>query len=84
MNISISTYRAIYTNTVSHVFTTGSKESEVLGVGSIPIAILLSCQYRYVNNISLTWHRYEYNWVVKIRNTSEAVFRPQYTPWPLC
>ena len=24
----------------------------------------------------------EYIWVVKIRNTSEAVLRPQYTPWP--
>ena len=23
-----------------------------------------------------------YSWVVKIRNTSEAVFMPQYTPWP--
>ena len=27
--------------------------------------------------------RYWYSLVVKIRNTSEAVIRPQYTPWPL-
>ena len=27
--------------------------------------------------------KYWYSWVVKIRNTSEAVLRPQYTPWPL-
>ena len=28
---------------------------------------------------SIVW----YSWVVKIRNTSEAVFRLQYTPWLL-
>ena len=27
--------------------------------------------------------KYCYSWVVKIRNTLEAVLRPQYTPWPL-
>ena len=27
--------------------------------------------------------KYWYSWVVKIRNTSEAVLRPQYSPWPL-
>ena len=26
--------------------------------------------------------KYWYNWVVKIRNTSEAVLGQQYTPWP--
>ena len=27
--------------------------------------------------------KYWHSWVVKTRNTSEAVLRPQYTPWPL-
>ena len=44
----------------------------------IPTAILPSCQYIY-ENIVLILHRCEYSWVVKIRNTSEAVLRPQYT-----
>ena len=59
---------------------TGSEEREVLGVGSIPVAILTSSQD--VKIIAFYWHKHEYSWVIKIRNTSEAVFRPQYTPWP--
>ena len=27
-------------------------------------------------------NEHEYDWVVKIRNTSEAFLRPQYSPWP--
>ena len=27
--------------------------------------------------------KYWYNWVVKKRNTTKAVLRPQYTPWLL-
>ena len=52
---------------------TGSEEKEVLGVGSIPVAILPSCQY--MKNIALLLHRSQYNCVVKIRNTSEAEAR---------
>ena len=61
---------------------TGSEEREVLGVGSIPIAILPSCQD--IKMFASLLHIYEhiYRWVVKIRKTLEAVLRPQYTPWP--
>ena len=58
---------------------TGSEEREVLWVGSIHVSILLSCQDML--NIELQLHKHEYSWVVKIRNTSEAVLGPQYTPW---
>ena len=34
---------------------------------------------RYENHC-IIMQRHEYSWVVKIRNTSEAVLRPQYTP----
>ena len=57
---------------------TGSEEREVLGVGSIPVAILPSCQD--MNPIALQLHAHEYSWVVKIKNTSEAVLRSQYSP----
>ena len=36
----------------------GSEEKEVLGVGSIPVAILPSCQY---HNIASYFHRHEYS-----------------------
>ena len=65
---------------VCDLLPTGSEEREVLGVRSIPVAILPSC--RDMNPIALQLHEHEYSWVVKIRNTSEAVFRPQYIPWP--
>ena len=42
---------------------TGSEERAVLWVGSIPVAILLSCQD--MKNIALQLHRHEYSWVVK-------------------
>ena len=57
------------------------EEREVLGVRSIPVAILPSCQDRKI--IALQLHEHEYSWVVKIRNTSEAVIRSQYFPRPL-
>ena len=59
---------------------TGSDERGILGVGSISTAILTSCQY--MTNIGVKSHKNRYNWVVELRNTSEAVFRPQYTPRP--
>ena len=59
---------------------TGSEERGVLGVGSIPVAILPSCQDMKL--VALSLQKHEYSWVVNIRNTSEAVLRSQYTPWP--
>ena len=56
----------------------GSEEREVLGFGSIPVAKLPSCHD--MNHIALQLHEHEYSWVVKIRNTSEAVLRSQYSP----
>ena len=53
---------------------TGSEEREVLVIGSIPVAILPSCHY--MKTIALQSHKHEYSWVVKIRNTSEAVLGP--------
>ena len=47
---------------------TGSEELGVLGVASIPVATLPSCQD--VKSTSLKLHKHEYSWVVKIRNTS--------------
>ena len=52
----------------------------VLGFWSIPVAILPSGQD--MKTFALYLHKHKYSWVVKIRNTSEAVLMPQYTPWP--
>ena len=61
---------------ISHtLLPTGSEEREVLGVASIPVAILPSLQNMKI--IALQLHKHEYSWVVKIRNISEAVLRPQ-------
>ena len=49
-----------------------------MGVGSISVAIIPSCQD--MKTISLQLHKREYSWVVKIRNTSEAVLRLHYIP----
>ena len=57
---------------------TRSEEREVLGVGSIPVAILPSCQD--IETIALKLHKHDYSWVVKIRNVAGALLRPQYTP----
>ena len=59
---------------------TGSVEKGVLRVGSIPVAILPSCQH--MKPIVLQLHKHENSCVVKIRNTSEAILGPQYSPWP--
>ena len=59
---------------------TGSEESGVLEVGSIPVAIPPSCQD--MKTIALQLHKHEYSWEVKIIYTSEAVLRSQYSPWP--
>ena len=59
---------------------TGSEERGVLGVGSIPVAIFPACQN--MKTIASYLHRYGYSWIVTIRNTSEAVLRPHYSPWP--
>ena len=47
---------------------TGSEEREVLAVGSIPAAILLSCQN--VRNVALLLHKHAYSWVVKVRTSA--------------
>ena len=57
---------------------TRSEEKGVLGVGSIPVAILPSCRGK--ENIELYLQKHKYSWVVKLRNISEAVLRPPYTP----
>ena len=74
-----NTYEA---NTVkyNYLLPTGSEGREVLGVGSILVAILPSCQDMKTTASKL--HKQGYSWVVKIRNTSEAVLRSQYSPWP--
>ena len=59
---------------------TGSEERGVLEIEIIPDAILPS--YRNMKTIALYLHRYEYSWVVKIKNTPEAVLMPQYSSWP--
>ena len=59
---------------------TGSEKRGVLGVRSIRVAIFLPSQN--VRNVALLLHKHAYSWVVNIRNTSEAVLGPKYTPWP--
>ena len=53
----------------------GSEEHEVLQTGSIHLAILPSCQS--FATVHLKCLNCAFIWVVKIRNISEAVFRPQ-------
>ena len=58
-----------------HLLPTGSEVRGVLGVGSIPVAILPSRQV--MKTIAL--HKHEYSLVIKIRNTSgstEATIHP--------
>ena len=55
-----------------YLLPTESEEREVLGVRSIPVTILPSCQD--MKTIALELYKHEYSWVVKIRNTSEAVY----------
>ena len=56
-----------------------SEEHEVLQTGSIHVAILPSCQSFTI--VHFTCIDNDFNKVVKIRNTSEAVLRPQYSPY---
>ena len=56
---------------------TRSEEMRVLGVGSIPVPIVPSCQD--METIALQLHKREYSWVVKIGNTQEVVLRPRYS-----
>ena len=58
----------------------GSEKRGVLGIGSIPVAMMPSCQE--MKNIAVELHKHEYSWVLKVRNTSDVVFRQQYTPCP--
>ena len=51
----------------NYLLPTGSEERGVLGVGSIPVAILPSCQD--MKTIAFCLHEREYIWVVKKRNT---------------
>ena len=59
------------------LFPTGSEEREVLGIGSISVAILPSCQV--IKTIAFYVHKQEYSWAVKIRNRSEATIHPLAT-----
>ena len=54
-----------------------SEERAVLWVGSIPVEILAS--FQGMKAIALYLYKHEYSCEVKIRNTSEAVLRPQYS-----
>ena len=59
----------------------GSEQHEVLLFGNIYEEVLQACHQTV--QIEKNTLKYWYSWVVKKRNTSEAVLRPQYTPWPL-
>ena len=50
------------------------------GVFPLQYSLLVSIP----KDISLRLLKYEYCWVVKLRNTSEAVLRPQHTSSQLC
>ena len=56
------------------------RRGEYWGGLEYPVAILPSCLD--MKTVALQLHKHEYSWVVQIGNTSEAVLRPQYTPWP--
>ena len=58
---------------------TGREEHGVLQTGSIHVAILPSCQSFTI--VHLSAFNCAFILVVKIRNTLEAVLRPQYAPW---
>ena len=59
----------------------GSEEHEVLQTRSIHVAILPSCQFHY--NSTFKCIDIEIIWVVKTRNTSETVLRPDRGPMGL-
>ena len=68
--IGHSVYTA-YMQNYMEGYKTGSEKREVLGVGSIPVAILPSCQD--MKTICIIMQRHEYSWVIKNGNTSEVV-----------
>ena len=74
--------QVFYNGVCLHIYLTRSEERGVLGVESIPrpVAILPCCQD--MKTIVFQLHKHECSWVGKKRNTSEAVLRPQYSPWP--
>ena len=66
-----------------YLLPTGSEERELLGVGSIHVAILLSCHYKNVlPTYCIGLNIVNDCCVVKLRNTSEALLGPVYSPWP--
>ena len=76
-NILQGPYMVFYN--LLYLLPTGREERGVFGMGSISVAIHPSCQD--MKTTALYFHKHEYFWVVKLRNTSEAVLRPQYSPW---
>ena len=63
---------------------TGSEERGVLGMGSIPVAILPSWQDIKTDFITIT---FTLIWLCSknkkhLRSISQPRLRPQYTPWP--
>ena len=55
------------------------RRGKYLGLEVFLLQYSLSCEE--MKTIAITFDEYEYSWVIKIRNTSAAVLRPQYTPW---
>ena len=64
--------------TALYLLPTGSEESGVLWIGSIPGAILSSCQDMTI--IALQLHEYTCSWVVKnkkhLRDSTQAIIHP--------
>ena len=52
------------------ILPTGSEWRGVLGVESIPVATLPSCQDMKI--VALQLHKHEYSWVVKLRNSTQV------------
>ena len=79
VNAKIIPLRSVLQSLVN-LLLTRSEERGVLGAGSIPVAILSSCQN--VKTFALQLHKHKYSWVVKIiKEISEAKLRSQYSPW---
>ena len=76
--VRVFAYGPVLVCALTNVLPTGSKEREVLGVESNPVAILPSCLD--MKTTSLLWYKQGYSWGVKIRNTTETVLMSQYSP----
>ena len=72
-----SVYKGNLDTILSHLLPTGSEETAVLRVERIPVAIL---QVSSNENRCIIIQRNLYSGVVKKRNTSKVVLRPQYSP----